>query len=177
MAWESVPTLECSKSYTCGDGPEMVKSLEGYYLGARKVASEMNAAGFTLLHVFSTPDGNIGLWGKTNLDSQLTSVTPGTMTRVVFTGMRAPTKKGRKPSYTYKVDRDKANTIEVDFGSASTIKAADDGVEYDDPEDADGEGETFDAPVPAAPRRPSTPLSTPSASSQAATRALLSGRR
>lgn len=100
-------------------------SIEGYFLGSREVPSAMSKTGFAKIHVFQTPKGNEGVWGKTDLDIKLAGVTPGTMTLVKFDRMQA--NKGKQPMYKYKVSVDKDNTIEVAgtsvVGNAETVES------------------------------------------------------
>lgn len=84
--------------------------VEGYYLGSRVVANTKNKSGKAYIHVFQTPKGNIGVWGKTDMDQKLIQVTPGTMTKVEFSGMK-DTKNGEM--YVYDVSVDDEQTIEV----------------------------------------------------------------
>lgn len=86
------------------------KEVEGYYLGSRKVDSKKARSGFAYIHVFQTSGGNKGVWGKTDMDRKILAVTPGTMTKVTHTGS-VPTPNG--DMYTYKVQFDKTNVIEV----------------------------------------------------------------
>lgn len=85
-------------------------SIEGYFLGSKDTQSDYGPG---KLHVFQTPEGTVGVWGKTRLNSLLTSDIRGQMVKATFTGMIAPSKKGRKPSYGYQVQHDEDNTIDV----------------------------------------------------------------
>ncbi len=89
-------------------------SIEGYYLGSRSVSSPKSKTGLAKIHVFQTPKGNVGVWGKTDLDQKLGAVTPGTMTLAKFDRM-VPSKNGEM--YRYKVLVDNDNTIEVQAGA------------------------------------------------------------
>ncbi len=96
-------------------------SIEGYYIGKRKVDSKKAKSGFCYIYVFQTAQGNVGVWGKTDLDRKMEQVTPGVMTLAEFDKM-VPTPNGEM--YKFKVSVDAENTIEV---SASTeVQAADD---------------------------------------------------
>lgn len=90
--------------------------IEGYYLGSRSVTSAKSKGGKAKIHVFQTPKGNVGVWGKTDLDQKLGSVTPGTMTQVKFDKM-VPSKNGEM--YKFKVAVDTENTIEVTAAAAT----------------------------------------------------------
>lgn len=115
MAFEDVVDLDCSVTYAIGgvdkkSGKKNPTSIEGYYLGSRQVPNSKYNNGMSTLHIFQTTRGNEGVWGKTNLDTQLSTVTPGRLTRVIFIGM-VDTKNN--PMYKYKLQVDKKNTINV----------------------------------------------------------------
>jgi len=84
--------------------------VEGYYLGAKDIESDF---GVGKLHYFQTAEGTVGVWGKTHMNILLTTDHLGQMVRVSFVGMRAPFKKGRRPSYQYELEYDAENTIDV----------------------------------------------------------------
>ena len=90
------------------------KTAEGYYLGSRKVASTKSKSGFAYIHYLQTDKGNLGVWGKTDLDRKILSVAPGAMIRITQTGMQ-PTPNG--DMYKFKVEVDLENQIEVDLAS------------------------------------------------------------
>lgn len=123
MAYKTVADLNTDTAISIGgkdkNGKANPTELEGYYLGAKTVKSEMSQTGVSKLHVFQTDKGNVGVWGKSKLDSSLASVTPGTMTMVTFTGLGKPS-KGRKGAYLYQVQYDPDNTIEVDSTPLTT---------------------------------------------------------
>lgn len=119
MGFKEVLDLDASSSIALGGvnkktGKKNPTAVEGYYLGSRKVTSPKSKGGQAYLHVLQTADGNLGVWGKTDMDRKVTAVTPGTMIRVTHTGM-VPTKNG--DMYKYKVEVDSENTIEVSAGS------------------------------------------------------------
>ncbi len=87
------------------------KSVEGYFLGSKDTPDQGFGPG--KLHIFQTSKGNIGVWGKTRLNSLLTTDLIGQMVLATFTGMIAPSKKGRRPSYGFKVQHDAGNTIDT----------------------------------------------------------------
>lgn len=134
----TITDLDCSKTTSIGgvdrkSGKKNPSQIEGYYIGTRQVASPKAKTGFSALHVFQTPEGNVGVWGKTNLDQKMTSVTPGAMTRVSFIGMQ---ETKNNPMYKYKVEVDASNTIEVaavsnNAGDGETNDSSDAG--YDEP--------------------------------------------
>ena len=115
MAFKEVASLDADNVIALGgfnkktkkDNP---KRAEGYYLGSRQVKSPKSKTGFANIHIFQTDKGNLGVWGKTDMDRKLSQVTPGVMTQITFTGMK-PTKNN--DMYVYKVEVDEENTIEV----------------------------------------------------------------
>lgn len=115
MGYEEVQDLGTDNVIALGGFNKKTKkdnplSIEGYYLGSREVPSKLAKTGVAKIHVFKTPKGNVGVWGKTDIDIKLGGVKPGTMTLVKFDKMQA-TKTGEM--YKYKVSVDKSNTIEV----------------------------------------------------------------
>lgn len=115
MGFKEITSLDAENTISLGGYNKKLRKenpteVEGYYLGSRKVTSTKNSQGFSSLHVFQTAEGNLGVWGKTDMDRKLGQVTVGTMTKVEFTGMKA-TKNN--DMYTYKVQVDSDNTIEV----------------------------------------------------------------
>lgn len=186
MAFKEVLDLECEAIQLGGidkkTGKKNPTQLEGFYIGSRKVDSPKYKTGFSNLHVFNTAKGNFGVWGKTDLDGKMKSVTLGAMTRVTYTGMQ---ETKNNPMYKFKVEIDAENSIEVptgdapsadnyQVGSASTESFGGDG---EDETDVDADEQAPDeVPVQrAAPTR--RPLSTPSASSQAEIQTLLNSKR
>lgn len=148
-------------------------SVEGYFLGTKETPDTMGY-GPGKLHVFKTADGDVGVWGKSRLNALLTHDLVGQMVLAEFTGMIAPTKKGKRPSYGFKVQHDPTNTIEV---SADALSAP---ADADDYEDADaGEVAEYAETVAASPARPVArpTLKTPDAAARAKVNALLAGRK
>jgi hypothetical protein len=120
MGFKEVTSLDADVTVRLGGtdkktGKRNPQQQEGYYLGAKEINSPKSKSGKANLHIFSTAKGNVGVWGKTNMDQKLKSVTPGTMTRVTFKNMQA-TPNGEM--YVYTVETDDTNTIEV--GSVNT---------------------------------------------------------
>lgn len=161
-----------------GDGNPA--SIEGYFLGSKDTESDYGPG---KLHIFQTKEGTVGVWGKTRMNSLLTEDHKGQMVLLSFTGMVAPSKKGRKPSYGYKLQYDKDNTIDT---SSVNLNAAPPAVDEEDTDVStqaltEGFQDTYEEPVeetvfsrPVAPR---IPASVPSASSQAKVQALLNKGR
>ncbi len=137
------------------------------------------------LHFFQTPKGNIGVWGKTDLDRKLSTVAPGTMTRAAFASMKAC--PGKNDMYVYKVETDKANVIEVagaepdadfsDAGDDTGGYADNDASDYQAEDDLDADAPAPDELPPSArqPQRVNAPA--PDAARQAKVNALLNKAR
>lgn len=114
MGFKEVSDLNAETTISLGGsnrktGKTNPKSIEGYYLGFKKVADKMKG-GDAFIYIFQTPKGNVGVWGKTDLIRKMSGVVPGTMVRASHVGMQA-TPKGEM--YKYKVEIDGDNTIEV----------------------------------------------------------------
>lgn len=127
MAFKEVSSLDAEVTVALGKidkstGKPYPKQAEGYYLGMRTVK---NKRGESKLHFLQTAKGNLGLWGTTDLDRKLGQVTPGAMVRVTSTGTK-PTPNG--DMYTYKVEMDADNAIEV---SATETTSQDDSYDGD----------------------------------------------
>lgn len=135
MGFQDIADLDCQVTTAIGgvdkkSGKKNPTTIEGYFIGTRNVPSQKSKTGFAALHVLQTPKGNVGVWGKTNLDQKMTAVKAGQMIRITFTGM-VETKNN--PMYKYRVQVDPTNSIEVNTG--------DDGQS----EFSDGETGAFDA--------------------------------
>ncbi len=166
MAFKSVNSLDADITFSLGKldkktgktGPETV---EGYYLGTRTV--EGGKYGPSKLHFLQTGKGNVGVWGKSDMDKKLSAVTPGTMVRLSKNGTRE-TKFGTQQIFKVEIDED--NTIEVEVQESSASVAADE-------DDVDGntaysqEDSSYQEEVQAAPPQRSA------ASRQAEVQALL----
>lgn len=153
------------------------KSIEGYFLGSKETPDKGFGPG--KLHFFQTAEGVVGVWGKTKLNILLTSDLIGQMVRATFTGMVQPTKKGRRPSYGFRVEHDSDNTIDTSNinlnAEPSTAVDEDESPtnEYINEEDADLEEE-----IPyKAPKAPMVKAQAPSAEKQAKVQALMNARR
>lgn len=133
MGFKELQDLDASTVIALGGrnkktGKENPSTVEGYYLGSRKVDSKKNKTGFSYIHILSTPKGNLGVWGKTDLDRKILSVSPGTMIRATHVGMlQVPTGE----MYKYKVEIDDSNTIEVTaaLGNQAVEQDSNDGVD------------------------------------------------
>lgn len=159
MGFKEVTTLDADTTITIGGvvkktGKKNPTNIEGFYLGKR----EVTGGKFTRpgkkdsIYFLRTADGNVGVWGKTDLDRKMNSVTPGAMIRISYAGT-TPTPNG--DMHKYKVEVDMSNTIEVD-DYATTTNVDEDNAEddreavggYEDgPEvDEDEDDEEYEAP-------------------------------
>lgn len=124
MAFKTVVSLDADTVIALGGkdkktGKPNPKQVEGYYLGKREVSGGKYEKTATIYY-FQTPEGNLGVWGKTDLNRKMGSVAQGTMVRATHTGM-TPTPNGEM--HTYRVEFDPENTIEVDFPSNAVAAA------------------------------------------------------
>lgn len=115
MGFKEVNSLDADVTVAIGGrnkktNKENPTSAEGYYLGSKKVASAKSKTGFAYIHILQTPKGNLGVWGKADMDRKVTTVMPGTMIRITHTGMQ-PTPNG--DMYKFKIEQDDSNTIDV----------------------------------------------------------------
>lgn len=167
MAFKPVVDLDAENSISIGGkdkktGKPNPNSAEGYYLGSKTTESKF---GPSKLHILQTPKGNIGVWGKTDMDRKLGGVIAGTMVRVTYAG-EVPSNKGN-PMKKFKVEVDDANRINVDGLLQAQEEATDSyqGPEaYDDGSQDDMGDSSLDAdsqapdeittPRPQAPRAP-----------------------
>ena len=136
MAFKTLASLDADVSVAIGKtdkktGKKGPNSAEGYYLGSRKVNTKKGEA---TLHFLQIPEGNLGVWGTTDMNRKLSMVRPGTMVRITFSGMKE-TPKG--DMFTYKVEVDVDNTIEVE--AADEARYSPNEVDGDD---ANSEGES-----------------------------------
>lgn len=120
--------------------------VEGYYLGKREVEDRKTKSGKAFIYFFQTPEGNIGVWGKTDMNRKMESATEGTMTRVTFDRM-VPTPNG--DMYKYKVEVDTDNVLDGFVAMSQTPPAAlqdEEGADGgDDEESDDGDDEEYSA--------------------------------
>lgn len=147
MAFKTVNDLDCNTTVSLGGFNKKEKrdnptETEGYFLGT-KVTPNKKTGGTSNLHVLKTPKGNIGIWGKTDMDRKLLQVKPGTMIRISYTGLQA-TAKGEM--YKYTIAQDEDNTVEVEFTPKNTPVSADPDSSYDD-EGLDEEESAQEEPV------------------------------
>lgn len=138
MAYQTKFDGSCDKAVTLG-AENNPTSLEGYFLGSKETPDKGYGPG--KLHIFQTKEGTVGVWGKTRLNNLLTRELVGQMCLVNFTGMIQPSKKGKRPSYGYKVQHDPDNTVVVDAVSLEDSHAESSEEDYSDSslEDSDVE--------------------------------------
>ncbi len=183
MSWETAVTLNADVTYVLGGTDEKTgkpnpKSVEGYFLGNRITPDKGYGPG--TLHIFQTKEGNVGIWGKTSSKGLLTDVMVGRMCLLTFTGMSVPAKKGRQPAYQYKLQFDRANTIDV---SGIDVNAADESepdygdVDLETPTDADETESYVSEPTPVRAAAPKAPARTPNLDVQAKIRAQLAAAK
>lgn len=115
MAYKDILSLDADVTISLGGtnkktGKKNPTQIEGYFLGHRLVDDRKNKSGKAKIYFFQTEAGNVGVWGKTDMDRKMQSAVPGAMTKITFSGMRA-TPNG--DMYTYKVQVDVDNAIEV----------------------------------------------------------------
>lgn len=133
MAYEEVLDLSTDNVVAIGGFNKKTRkdnptSVEGYFLGSREVPSKLSKSGTAKIHVFQTAKGNLGVWGKTDLDIKLAGVALGTKTLVKFDKMQ-PTKTGEM--YKYKVAIDADDTIAVSAAAPELVESsADEDEEY-----------------------------------------------
>ena len=191
MGFKEIADLDCEKTTALGgvdkkSGKTNPTTITGYYIGTRDVASPKSKGGVAKLHVFQTKNGNVGVWGKTNLDQKMLGVQPGVLTKVDFTGM-VQTKNN--PMYKYRVACDESQQIEVNTAApeaaedeaganAGAEDFSNDAAGYDDPEEAGLEDEEPAADEITPPRSapPKSKAAAPSPERRAAVQNLLNGR-
>jgi hypothetical protein len=144
MGFKEVASLDADVTIALGGKNKKTNkpnpsSAEGYYLGSREVDSKKSKNGKAFIHFLQTKSGNVGIWGKTDLDRKVTTITPGTMVRLSFDKM-VPTPNG--DMYKYRVEQDSEDTIEVgDLSSASAPAASEESEEAESYESSEDTGE------------------------------------
>lgn len=136
MAYKTVNDLSADTTVSIGGvnrktGKKNPTSVEGYYLGSREVADNKKKSGVSYIYFFQTAQGNVGVWGKTDMDRKLKTVTVGQMVRVSFDKM---VKTPNGDMYKYNVEFDEKNTIEVAGANANDSDAGSYASEDDDEE-------------------------------------------
>lgn len=154
MGYKTVDSLDADLTYSLGKrnkttGKTDPETAEGYYLGCR--LTEGGKYGPSKLHFLKTPKGNLGVWGKSDMDKKLANVQPGTMVRITTAGTRSTP---RGDQHVFKVEVDADNTIEVasNIGQQASPAAYDDGGDNDNDVSPDQEDFDQDAALIAAER-------------------------
>lgn len=122
MGFKEVQDLNPDTVITIGGtnkktGAKNPSTIEGYFLGTREVEDRKKKSGKSYIYVLQTSKGNVGVWGKTDLDNKMKNVAAGTMIRVSANGTRN-TPNG--DMYLFKVEVDADNTIEVSAPQAAS---------------------------------------------------------
>lgn len=149
-------------------------SVTGFYLGSREVDSPKSKTGKAFIHVFQSSEGNVGVWGKTDLDRKIQAAPLGTLTRVSFTGMMKIPGKNDMYKYSVEVDEDQRIDVAEPASPEPAAPAADFNAGYDEPTE---EEEDLDLPPPPVARRPANPAAAASSDAQARVQALLGKRK
>lgn len=142
MAFQEVADLSADTTISLGGvnkktGKANPSKVEGYYLGSKKVADKKKKSGFSFIYILQNDKGNIGVWGKTDLDRKMQAAPVGAMVRITQSGM-TPTPNG--DMYKYQVAFDPENTITV---LAVGYQAAEES--YDNNEAEDNEEDSYTA--------------------------------
>lgn len=179
MAFQTVSDLSTETAVALGGFNKKTRqenptTITGYFIGSKEVDSPKSKTGKAKLHVFQTAEGNIGVWGKTDLDQKLRGATVGALTRVTFTGMQ---ETKNNPMYKYRVEVDKSDVIEITDGGTTGSAYADDGVETGASYSEEEGDDELDAAPPARATAPRTAARQPSAESQSKVQELLSRRK
>ena len=171
MAYKKALDLSADTTIQLG-APGNPTSIEGYYLGAKEIDGDY---GVGKLHIFHTAKGNVGVWGKSNSNRILTLDRVGQMCMLSFTGM-GKAQKGRKPPYTYELQYDSDNTIDVG-GLVANANADAAASSYDDDASDDSEAAVFDEVEAARPVAPARAAAVSSKTSQKTVQDLLARTR
>jgi hypothetical protein len=153
MGFTEVASLDAEVTVALGKkdkitGKAYPKQAEGYYLGTRTVE---NKRGESKLHFLQTANGNLGVWGTTDLNRKLAAVPTGTMVRITSTGTK-PTPNG--DMYMYRVEQDADNTISVATTESATGYAeSNEETNEDDTSSDDDSGLAAEVSAAAAARR------------------------
>lgn len=187
MAFKEISSLESENTVALGGinkktGKANPTKVEGYYLGKRQVEDRKKKSGFSFIYYLQTPKGNLGVWGKTDLDRKMAEVTKGAMIRVTQNGTRN-TPNG--DMYIFKVEVDNDNVLDSVPADQNTFgesgEAEEDNSAYGGGEEEEtgvDEDETpLDEAPPARAAAPRQAAKTPDAARQAKVAALLNGSR
>lgn len=178
MAFKEIQSLDAETTISLGGFNKKTRQdnptqITGYYLGSKTVPSQKSKTGKAYIHIFQTAEGNVGVWGKTDLDRKMSALAEklGVMVRVTQNGTK-PT-KGGNDMYIFRVEVDADNRIEVETQSYS-LEAEETSDEEDYMEEFHEEvNAEFDAPTTRRPTAPVQAAAVPDAARQAKVKALL----
>jgi len=197
MAYETIADFDCTKTISVG-GTRLDKKtgkryknptqIEGFYVGTKSgIDNKLNPEKPMSIHIFQTAEGNVGVWGKTDLDQKMRRAKVGYMTLVAFDKM-VPT--NRLPMFKYTVQQDPQNVnqdLVVGCDTLNNVQAEESTSSFESEEEAveeeafeeeaslDSE-EAVDEPVLSQAQAPKT-LKTPDPDRLAQTRRLLGGKK
>ena len=149
MAFKTIQDLETDNTVALGGYNKKLKKEnptqpEGYFLGTKKTKNTKND-GVSSLHILQTPKGNVGVWGKTDLDRKMLNVVAGTMVRITHTGMQQ-TKNGEM--YKYRVEIDNENSIPIELTPAKEYGSTASFTDEEPTDEDEGEGVEDSTPDP-----------------------------
>lgn len=182
MGFKTVQSLDAEVTTALGGKNKQTGKLnpttvEGYYLGTRQVDSKKARSGKADIHILQTDKGNLGVWGKTDLDRKIRSVTPGVMVRITVLPDRQPTPNG--DMYKFKVELDEDNKISVGDLNEAFAESAGQADSYS--ADADAKAEpAYEEPVDEVEETPApskAKLTADAAARAAKVQALLNGSK
>lgn len=183
MGFKAVASLDCDVSTALGGYTDKTKKTlnptqaEGYYLGTKVTTG--GKFGDSNLHILQTPEGNIGIWGKTDLDRKIKAVKPGTMVRLTATDERRPSNKGND-MHVFLVEEDQDNRIEVpEYSQESKTGTETAPQEQEEQEESDPAAEAAPAPdvvKTAKVTKPAAAAKAPDAARAAQVRSLLGSK-
>lgn len=145
MAYKEIVSLDADTTVAIGGanrktGKKNPTEVEGFYLGTKEVSSPKSKTGKASIHIFQTAKGNVGVWGKTDMDRKMRTAVPGAMTLVKFEKMQA-TPNGEM--YKYSVAQDTDNTIEVDQVNTGD-EGGNEGLDNDEDDTSDLQARAFE---------------------------------
>lgn len=180
MAFKPLPNLDCDITISLGGvnkktGKPNPTSIEGYYKGARVVEDSKKKSGKSYIYVFETGKGNVGVWGKTDLERKMAGATISARTRVTQSGT-VSTPNG--DMYKYKVEVDLDDRCDVDGLPTQADDSSNDSDLFEEPAETSLEDEepALDEVKPA-PRAVPARAAAPDAARQAKVQALLNKGR
>lgn len=107
---------------------------EGYFLGTKDIPDPKKKNGFSYLHHLQTPNGIVGVWGKTDLDKKMRLIAPGVYVWLENTGNTMPTANG--DMQLFNVDHDPNDAIEVNSLPPNESNSNPNGGAYGESDDA-----------------------------------------